>query len=51
MIEDRRVTWIDDCRQRQLEPRVLDNKYYAPGVGVVFERSVKGPKGSSASST
>jgi hypothetical protein len=28
-----------------LEPKVLENKYYARGVGVVFERSVKGPKG------
>ena len=27
-----------------LEPKVLENKYYARGVGVVFERSVKGPK-------
>jgi hypothetical protein len=28
-----------------LEPEVLENKYYARDVGVVFERSVKGPKG------
>src|SRR5919106_1886711 len=27
-----------------LEPQVLENKYYARGVGVVFERSVKAPK-------
>jgi hypothetical protein len=27
-----------------LEPKVLENKYYAKGVGVVYERSVKGPK-------
>jgi hypothetical protein len=27
-----------------LEPNVLENKYYARGVGVVFERSMKGPK-------
>jgi hypothetical protein len=25
-----------------LEPRFLENKYYAPGVGVVFEELVKG---------
>jgi hypothetical protein len=27
-----------------LEPKVLENKYYAKGVGVVYERLVKGPK-------
>jgi hypothetical protein len=27
-----------------LEPKILENKYYARGVGVVYERSVKGPK-------
>jgi hypothetical protein len=27
-----------------LEPKVLENKYYAQGVGVVYERSLKGPK-------
>jgi hypothetical protein len=27
-----------------LEPEVIENKYYARGVGVVLERSVKGPK-------
>jgi hypothetical protein len=27
-----------------LEAKVLENKFYARGVGVVFERSVKGPK-------
>jgi hypothetical protein len=25
-----------------LEPKLLENKFYAPGVGVVFERLVKG---------
>jgi hypothetical protein len=28
-----------------LEPRFLENKYYAPGVGVVFEELVKGGEG------
>ena len=28
-----------------LEPRVLENKYYAPGVGVVFEELVRGGEG------
>lgn len=27
-----------------LEPRVLDNKYYAMGIGEVVEKSVKGPR-------
>jgi hypothetical protein len=27
-----------------LEPDVLDNKYYVPGIGEVFEGSVKGPR-------
>ncbi|MEV6415074.1 hypothetical protein [Kribbella sp. NPDC051718] len=27
-----------------LEPEVLDNKYYVPGIGEVFEGSVKGPR-------
>ena len=26
-----------------LEPGVLDNKYYVKGLGVVVERSIKGP--------
>jgi hypothetical protein len=28
----------------RLEPKVIDQKYYVPGVGVVFEASVAGPK-------
>jgi hypothetical protein len=27
-----------------LEPEVVDNKYYVPGIGEVFEGAVKGPK-------
>ncbi len=27
-----------------LEPKLLERKYYAPGVGVVLERSLKGPR-------
>ncbi|GAA0947152.1 hypothetical protein GCM10009554_43760 [Kribbella koreensis] len=27
-----------------LEPGVLDNKYYVPGIGEIFEGSVKGPR-------
>ena len=26
------------------EPKVVENKYYAPGVGFILERKVKGPK-------
>jgi hypothetical protein len=27
-----------------LDPKVVENKYYAPGVGLVLERAAKGPK-------
>jgi hypothetical protein len=27
-----------------IETQLVEHKYYAPGVGVVLERSVKGPK-------
>lgn len=28
----------------RLEPRVIDQKIYAPGVGIIIERAVRGPK-------
>ena len=28
----------------RLEPRVLDKKIYAPGLGIIVERAVLGPK-------